>query len=48
MFATTLALGIDVWSVFNTSQVSRGDLGFPQEGGVSGRPLAARAREVVR
>ncbi len=44
----SLSLGIDGWILTNTSQSIRDDLNFPKEGGVSGRPLAARSREVLR
>lgn len=40
-------LGIDGWILTNTSQSIRDQLPFPAEGGVSGRPLTARAREVL-
>ena len=42
------ALGIDGWIVTNTSQSIREHLRFPKEGGVSGAPLAARSKEVLR
>lgn len=41
-------MGIDGWIVTNTSQSIREGLPFPKEGGVSGRPLAGRSREVLR
>ncbi len=44
----SLNLGIDGWVLTNTSQGIRDGLDFPKEGGVSGRPLAARSREVLR
>lgn len=44
----SLNLGIDGWVLTNTSQGLREGLSFPKEGGVSGRPLAARSREVLR
>lgn len=41
-------LGIDGWVVTNTSQGLREGLSFPKEGGVSGRPLSQRSKEVLR
>lgn len=41
-------LGIDGWIVTNTSQSIRDGLNFPKEGGVSGKPLGPRSREVLR
>jgi dihydroorotate dehydrogenase len=41
-------LGIDGWIFTNTSQGLREGLDFPKEGGVSGRPLAERSKEVLR
>lgn len=43
----SLALGIDGWIFTNTSQGIRDNLAFPKEGGVSGKPLAPRAKEVL-
>lgn len=40
-------LGIDGWILTNTSQGIREGLGFPKEGGVSGRPLAGRSKELL-
>ncbi len=40
-------LGIDGWVLTNTSQGLRDGLNFPNEGGVSGRPLASRSKEVL-
>jgi dihydroorotate dehydrogenase len=41
-------LGIDGWILTNTSQGLREGLGFPQEGGVSGRPLGPRSKEFLK
>lgn len=41
-------LGIDGWVLTNTSQGLREGLKFPKEGGVSGRPLGARSKEVLK
>jgi dihydroorotate dehydrogenase len=41
-------LGIDGWVLTNTSQGLRDGLNFPREGGVSGRPLSQRSKEVLR
>ena len=40
-------LGIDGWILTNTSQGIREHLSFPKEGGVSGRPLAARSKQLL-
>ncbi len=40
----SLALGIDGWILTNTSQTLREGTHFPSSGGVSGRPLAAKAK----
>lgn len=40
-------VGIDGWILTNTSQGIRDNLNFPKEGGVSGKPLASRSREVL-
>lgn len=40
-------LGIDGWILTNTSQGLRENLNFPKEGGVSGRPLSARSKQVL-
>ncbi len=42
------SLGIDGWILTNTSQSIRENLNFPKEGGVSGRPLNSRSREVLK
>lgn len=44
----SLSLGIDGWILTNTSQSIRDHLPFPKEGGVSGKPLNERSREVLR
>ncbi|MGE0527214.1 MAG: quinone-dependent dihydroorotate dehydrogenase [Bdellovibrionales bacterium] len=41
-------LGLDGWILTNTSQGLREGLSFPKEGGVSGRPLAPLAKEMLR
>ena len=41
-------LGIDGWILTNTSQGLREGLKFPDEGGVSGKPLADRSKELLR
>ena len=41
-------LGIDGWVLTNTSQGIREGLNFPKEGGVSGRPLAACSKRLLR
>lgn len=41
-------LDIDGWILTNTSQGLREGLRFPQEGGVSGRPLAVRSKQLLR
>ncbi len=41
-------LGMDGWILTNTSQGLRDGLAFPQEGGVSGRPLASRSKEFLQ
>jgi dihydroorotate dehydrogenase len=41
-------LGIDGWVLTNTSQSLREGLKFPQEGGVSGRPLGPRSTELLK
>ena len=41
-------LGVDGWILTNTSQGLRDGLNFPKEGGVSGRPLAARSKQLLR
>lgn len=41
-------LGIDGWVLTNTSQGLREGLPFPAEGGVSGRPLADRSKDLLR
>ena len=40
-------LSIDGWILTNTSQGLRQGLSFPVEGGVSGRPLAGRSKELL-
>ena len=40
-------LGIDGWVLTNTSQGLREGLSFPDDGGISGRPLAGRSREFL-
>jgi dihydroorotate dehydrogenase len=44
----SLERGVDGWILTNTSQGLREGLNFPDEGGVSGRPLAARSREFLQ
>lgn len=41
-------LGIDGWVLTNTSQGLREGLRFAKEGGVSGRPLGPRSKEVLK
>lgn len=41
-------LNIDGWILTNTSQGLREGLKFPAEGGVSGKPLTARSRELLK
>lgn len=41
-------LGIDGWILTNTSQAIREGLPFPKEGGVSGRPLGPRSKELLQ
>lgn len=41
-------LGIDGWIFTNTSAGLREGLNFPAEGGVSGRPLSSRSKEVLK
>jgi dihydroorotate dehydrogenase len=41
-------LGIDGWIFTNTTQGLRDGLKFPAEGGVSGRPLGALSKQVLR
>ncbi|MCB0363262.1 MAG: quinone-dependent dihydroorotate dehydrogenase [Bdellovibrionales bacterium] len=43
----SLSLNINGWILTNTTMGMRDNLGFPQEGGVSGRPLAQKARELL-
>lgn len=43
----SLALGVDGWVLTNTSQGLREGLKFPTEGGVSGRPLGQRSKELL-
>jgi dihydroorotate dehydrogenase len=40
-------LGMDGWILTNTSQGIRDGLKFPKEGGVSGRPLGPRSKELL-
>jgi dihydroorotate dehydrogenase len=42
------ALNIDGWILTNTSASIRDGLNFPKEGGVSGKPLNERSRQVLR
>ena len=41
-------LGIDGWILTNTSQGIRENLHFPKEGGVSGRPLGPRSKQLLQ
>lgn len=45
---TSVELGIDGWVLTNTSATIRTGLGFPDDGGVSGAPLANRSKEVLK
>lgn len=44
----TAAAQIDGWVLTNTSIEIREGLSFPREGGVSGRPLAARSKKLLK
>lgn len=43
-----IELGLDGWVLTNTSLGLRDGLPFPEEGGVSGRPLAALSKQVLK
>ncbi|MCB0349823.1 MAG: quinone-dependent dihydroorotate dehydrogenase [Bdellovibrionales bacterium] len=45
---SSLELGIDGWILTNTTLARDIDLNFSKEGGVSGRPLAARSKELLK
>jgi dihydroorotate dehydrogenase len=47
-FNISFEQGVDGWILTNTSQHLREGLSFPEEGGVSGRPLAPRSREFLQ
>ncbi len=45
----SLGAGVDGWVLTNTTSSRIGlDLGFPQEGGVSGRPLALQSKSLLK
>lgn len=44
----SIEAGIDGWIISNTSQSIREGLPFPDEGGVSGSPLAARSKQLLQ
>lgn len=51
-FSSTLLisceLGVDGWIITNTTLARQTGLNFPKEGGVSGRPLADRSKELLK
>lgn len=44
----TLLLKLDGWIITNTTLARDPSLNFPAEGGVSGKPLASRSKEILR
>lgn len=44
---TSAGLGVDGWILTNSSVEIRQNLPFPKEGGVSGKPLAFRSKEIL-